>query len=314
MKCVTKSWRSSPWARIALSASFSRASGPSRCCWRGIPSRPATRAILDHGDSRRHVVRAGEPVHARCAAGLVDAALGGHHARSAGRGCTCGCSKATPKRSFTCSRRWLSWLSIATGACCSRPRWSPSAIRWRGSRCCRTPTVIGAAAWSRLLHQSTYVVAETAMLMLTVHQSLKTVWDFSMQAARLQLANDDIQRDVERTHRRAGAQPRAIPADRRDHARHPLRARSGARAIHLHRAAGAKSCWAFPKRAGRNRASSMSCCRASAKPARAASWTNPCPAVSKRCVPWSSGDDRVVELRWTVVLRAQRTTCASCAA
>jgi signal transduction histidine kinase len=59
---------------------------------------------------------------------------------------------------------------------------------------------IGAAAWSRLLHQSAYVVAETAMLMLTVRQSLKTVWDFSMQAAGLQLANDNIQRDVsERT-------------------------------------------------------------------------------------------------------------------
>jgi signal transduction histidine kinase len=59
---------------------------------------------------------------------------------------------------------------------------------------------IGAAAWTRLLHQSTYVVAETVMLMFTVRQSLKTVWHFSMTAAGLQLANDNIRRDVsERT-------------------------------------------------------------------------------------------------------------------
>ncbi|HEU4589824.1 MAG TPA: ATP-binding protein [Steroidobacteraceae bacterium] len=59
---------------------------------------------------------------------------------------------------------------------------------------------IGAAAWTRLMHQATYVVAETAMLLITVRQGMGTVWRFSMQAAGLQLQNESIERDVsERT-------------------------------------------------------------------------------------------------------------------
>jgi signal transduction histidine kinase len=59
---------------------------------------------------------------------------------------------------------------------------------------------IGAAAWSRLLHQAAYITAETAMLLITVRQGLGTVSRFSMQAAGLQLQNETIARDVsERT-------------------------------------------------------------------------------------------------------------------
>ncbi|HET9863372.1 MAG TPA: ATP-binding protein [Steroidobacteraceae bacterium] len=59
---------------------------------------------------------------------------------------------------------------------------------------------IGAAAWSRLLSQATFVTAETAMLLITVRQGMGTVWRFSLQAAGLQLQNESIERDVsERT-------------------------------------------------------------------------------------------------------------------
>jgi PAS domain S-box-containing protein len=50
------------------------------------------------------------------------------------------------------------------------------------------------------LNQALYVAAETVMLLITVHQGMKTVWRFATDAADLQLSNENFKRDVgERT-------------------------------------------------------------------------------------------------------------------
>jgi len=77
-----------------------------------------------------------------------------------------------------------------------------AAIAWPLAKLAMLPDTytIAPAAWSRLLHQAAYIGAETAMLLVTVRQGRKTVWRFAMQSAGLQLTNEHIQRDVsERT-------------------------------------------------------------------------------------------------------------------
>jgi signal transduction histidine kinase len=77
-----------------------------------------------------------------------------------------------------------------------------AAIAWPLAKLAMLPDAytIAPAAWSRLMHQATYVAAETVMLLVTVRQGYKTVWRFALQSAGLQLANEHIQRDVsERT-------------------------------------------------------------------------------------------------------------------
>ena len=68
MNCVTKSWRSSPWARIALSGSCSRCSGPLRWCLAWKSALPGEARVLFTLDPGRHAVRAGAAVRARRAA------------------------------------------------------------------------------------------------------------------------------------------------------------------------------------------------------------------------------------------------------
>jgi len=59
---------------------------------------------------------------------------------------------------------------------------------------------IGASAWWRILDQGTWVVAEFQALLLAVQQSLKTVQKFGEHVATLQLSNETIGRDIhERT-------------------------------------------------------------------------------------------------------------------
>ena len=59
---------------------------------------------------------------------------------------------------------------------------------------------IGASAWWRILDQGTWVVAEFLILLLAVQQSLKTVQKFGEHVATLQLSNETIGRDIhERT-------------------------------------------------------------------------------------------------------------------
>ena len=55
---------------------------------------------------------------------------------------------------------------------------------------------IGAAAWTRLAHQAAYVVAETLMLLFTVRQVMQTVWRFSLVSATLRLTKEQIERDA----------------------------------------------------------------------------------------------------------------------
>jgi signal transduction histidine kinase len=77
-----------------------------------------------------------------------------------------------------------------------------AAIAWPALRLALLPDSysIAPAAWSRLMHQAAYLAAETAMLMVTVSQGMKTVWRFARESATLQLTNEHIQRDVsERT-------------------------------------------------------------------------------------------------------------------
>jgi signal transduction histidine kinase len=77
-----------------------------------------------------------------------------------------------------------------------------AAIAWPLLRLALLPDSysIAPAAWSRLMHQAAYLAAETAMLMVTVSQGMKTVWRFARESATLQLTNEHIQRDVsERT-------------------------------------------------------------------------------------------------------------------
>ena len=72
------------------------------------------------------------------------------------------------------------------------------AIAWPLLRMAMLPEAytIGVAAWSRVLHHAAYVIAETLMLLITVREGMKTVWRFSLDSAGLQLANENIQRDV----------------------------------------------------------------------------------------------------------------------
>jgi PAS domain S-box-containing protein len=77
-----------------------------------------------------------------------------------------------------------------------------AAIAWPLLRIGMLPDsyAIGASAWARLLNQAIYVAAETAMLLITVNQGMKTVWRFATDAAELQLTNENFKRDVgERT-------------------------------------------------------------------------------------------------------------------
>jgi signal transduction histidine kinase len=56
---------------------------------------------------------------------------------------------------------------------------------------------IGVAAWTRLGNQAAYVIAETLVLLITVQQGMKTVWRFSLDSAGLQLTNEHVQRDAD---------------------------------------------------------------------------------------------------------------------
>ena len=56
---------------------------------------------------------------------------------------------------------------------------------------------IGASAWWRIFDHSIWIVAETAILMVAVRQSLKTVRNFADLIAKLQLTNESTAADME---------------------------------------------------------------------------------------------------------------------
>lgn len=72
------------------------------------------------------------------------------------------------------------------------------AIAWPVIRMSLLPEnyVIGAAAWSRVMHQAAYVVAETLILLFTIRQGLLTVWRLSLDSATLRLTKEQFERDV----------------------------------------------------------------------------------------------------------------------
>ena len=216
----------------------------------GVEFRAARRLARPvHVDPRRHVVRAGDAVRARRAA-----APGG--CGTAWRSCQIGWSmlfmwllEGRSEAQFhvfvslaflAFYRDWRVLLTATLAAIALSDRAHRAAARlvrhrriglvarlrpgasgwWPRPRCCCSPCA----------------------------QSLKTVCNFATHAADLQLDQRDAsaQTSSERT-RRARAQPRAVPADRRDHARHSVRARSRARPLHLHRAAGARQMLGIPE-------------------------------------------------------------------
>ena len=55
---------------------------------------------------------------------------------------------------------------------------------------------IGTSAWLRVLEQGSWVVAESALLLLAIHQSLHTVMRFAQDAAQLHLTNEATARAI----------------------------------------------------------------------------------------------------------------------
>jgi signal transduction histidine kinase len=74
-----------------------------------------------------------------------------------------------------------------------------AAIAWPCLRVLPLPEsfLVGPAAWWRIVDQSVWIVAELALLMLAVRQSLVTVQAFSERAAELALSNESIGKDVD---------------------------------------------------------------------------------------------------------------------
>jgi len=57
--------------------------------------------------------------------------------------------------------------------------------------------LVGPAAWWRLAGQGMWVVVEFLLLLIAVRQSLKTVWNFAAHASSLQLMNESIGKDIQ---------------------------------------------------------------------------------------------------------------------
>ena len=57
--------------------------------------------------------------------------------------------------------------------------------------------LVGASLWWRLAGQSAWVAAEFVVLLFAIQQSLKTVWNFAAHASALQLSNESIGKDIQ---------------------------------------------------------------------------------------------------------------------
>ena len=100
--------------------------------------------------------------------------------------------------------------------------------------------LVGASAWWRVFDQAAWVVADAAVMLFAVLQSLKTIKKFATHAAHALADQRDHRQAHRRAHARTRAQPRAVPPHCRNHARHTVRAGPRAGPLHLHRTAGGK--------------------------------------------------------------------------
>ena len=316
MKCVTKSWRSSPWARIARSAIVFAVQWAIAVAARLEIVAAGRAAHPVHHDPGRACCRVpGAAVRARGAAARPGCATSWRPARSAGRMLFMWLLEGQPEAQFHVfvSLAFLAfyrdWRVLADGDA-HRHRLSDRAAR-AAARLLRDRRV-GLVARVRPGRLGGREIA--VIMLLAVLQSLKTVQKFATHAATLcarptRPSASDVEertRELARSreqYRLIAETTRAIPFELDlAHGRFTYIGPQAQKMLGFPEAR-----WKEPgfldvllPRAARGRAC-------------ASNSTNACPALSRRCARVVTADDRVRGAALDGGLRARSTTCASCA-